>query len=284
MMKLEYGSSAVGVTLVNDVAQCLQVWNVVQGELCGENSHPGIGLGHGNSMLLMDYVDGTEHDVDIIIYRRKLIGAYVSDNGPTRVPRFTETAAAMPSFLPMDKHRQLVVAAYQCCVEIGLVSGVFNVELKMTTTGPKLIEINARMGGFYLRDWIHTIYNVDILQCAFMICCGICPCLPPDPKPMGQLIGVMTVPSAHRKALSDPANMRLLQLLEDNGVVRVNRIEAGHLPPPEEDCYEEPYANIAVLDRDPEVAKSKILGVFTLLGMNTKEYPVEEFLRDFRNS
>jgi len=218
-----------------------------------------------------------------VYFRRKLIGAFVSDNGPTRVPRFTETAAAMPSFLPLDKCRQLIVAAYQCCVEIGLVSGVFNVELKMMPTGPKLIEINARMGGFYLRDWIRTLYNVDTLMCAFMIACNICPCLPPDPQPTGQLVGVMAVPSAHRRALSNPENMKLLQLLEENGVVRVNRIEP-YLPPPEEDCYEEPYASIAVMDRDPEVAKTKIVGVFSLLGMNTKEYPVEEFLRDFRNS
>jgi carnosine synthase len=42
-----------------------------------------------------------------------------------------------------------VTAAHQCCTEIGLVDGVFNVEMKMTKTGPNLIEINARMGGFY---------------------------------------------------------------------------------------------------------------------------------------
>lgn len=64
----------------------------------------------------------------------------------------------MPSCLPNNKIEQLITAAYQCCTEIGLVSGVFNVEMKMTPTGPKLIEINARMGGYYLRDWIKDLW------------------------------------------------------------------------------------------------------------------------------
>jgi len=228
----------------------------------------------------MDYIGGTEHDVDVIIYKRKLVGAFVSDNGPTRLPKFTETAAAMPTFLPDDKRRQLIVAAYQCCVEIGLTSGVFNVELKMTPTGPKLIEINARMGGFYLRDWIKTLYGVDILLCVFMIACDIKPILPVV-VPDSQMIGVMAIPSAHRKALSDPVNTKLMSLLEENGVIRVNRLDQ-ELPPASEDRYEEPFLNIAVQDANWETAKTKVTGVFSLLGLNTTEYQVEEFLRDFR--
>ena len=214
-------------------------------------------------------------------FRRRLIGAVVTDNGPTRLPRFTETAAAMPSFLPTDKQRQLIVAAYKCCLDIGLVSGVFNVEMKMTATGPRLLEINARMAGFYVRDWIKTIYSIDILFCAFAIACDVCPILPDRPIPAGQLVGLMLVPSAHRQALSTPTTHRVLNLLEENGVIRINYIEPV-LPPPNCDRYEEPYANVAVLDRDADSALTKIAAVFDLLGLNTDQYPVEEFLRDFR--
>jgi carnosine synthase len=117
----------------------------------------------------MEYIEGTEHDVDIIIFQRQLIAAFVSDNGPTRQGRFTETPVLMPSCLLPDREGQLVTAAYQCCTEIGLVDGVFNVEMKMTKTGPNLIEINARMGGFYLRNWILTCYGIDLLLFIYML-------------------------------------------------------------------------------------------------------------------
>jgi carnosine synthase len=48
--------------------------------------------------------------------------------------RFTETLVLMPSCLLPDREGHLVTAAYQCCTEIGLVDGVFNVEMKMTKT------------------------------------------------------------------------------------------------------------------------------------------------------
>jgi carnosine synthase len=52
--------------------------------------------------------------------------------------------------------------------------------MKMTKTGPKLIEINARMGGFYLRDWILTCYGIDLLLYSFMCCLGIRPIIAKD--------------------------------------------------------------------------------------------------------
>ncbi|XP_052214299.1 carnosine synthase 1-like [Dreissena polymorpha] len=96
----------------------------------------------------MEFYGGTEHDVDVVIYGNKLVGAFISDNGPTNFPSFRETAATMPSLLPPDRQAQLIVAAFKCCVDIGLSDGVFNVEMKMTARGPKLIEINGRMAGF----------------------------------------------------------------------------------------------------------------------------------------
>lgn len=91
-----------------------------------------------------------------LYYRGGLLGAIVADAGPTRLPMFTKTAAALPSCLPVDKKEMLIMAAYKCCVEIGLVTGIFDVELKMTPVGPKLIEINPRVGFFHGREWIKS--------------------------------------------------------------------------------------------------------------------------------
>ncbi|CAC5390296.1 CRNS1 [Mytilus coruscus] len=149
VLKLEYGSSAVGVKQVRHRIQCTNTYQQIKHHLRLEVDHPGIGLGYGNDIMLMEKIDGTEHDVDVVICKRQLITAFFSDNGPTRNGSYTETTA-----LPLDRKGQPITAAYQCCTEIGLVDGVFNVEMKMTNTGTRLIEINARMDGFYLRDWI----------------------------------------------------------------------------------------------------------------------------------
>ncbi|NWT49143.1 CRNS1 synthase, partial [Chroicocephalus maculipennis] len=189
--KLEFGAGGVGVRLVENPGQChahaARLWR----DLRDDADHPGIGLGWGNAMLLMEYVPGTEHDVDLVVFQGRLLGAWVSDNGPTRLPAFLETAACLPSCLPTDRQAQLVRAALQCCLACGLRDGVFNVELKLAPSGPRLLEINPRMGGFYLRDWIREVYGPDLLLAAVLVALGLPPVLPARPLPRAHLAGVM---------------------------------------------------------------------------------------------
>lgn len=281
VLKLEHGSSAVGVKLVNDIEECHKEYENIQDKLRVEADHPGIGLGYGNSMQLMEFIEGTEHDIDIIIYKRKLIGAFVSDNGPTRMNSFTETASSMPTCLPSDKRAQLVTAAYTCCNELGLINGVFNVEMKMTRTGPKLLEINARMGGFYLRDWIKACYGVDLLFCAFLISCGIKPILPRGIAPKMHLMGVMCIPSKHSDTLTDPKTLQQLSELRNQNKIRYNQIEASL--DEDDDDLEEPYCNIAVMEPTLEKAKEELISVCQTLNIDRPDYPIKDFVVDFND-
>jgi carnosine synthase len=74
-----------------------------------------------------------------------------------------------------ESQRQLISAAEYCCRELGLHTGVYNVEMMMTSRGPRLIEVNGRMGGFYLRDWIRFVFGVDLMLCALMCACNVKP-------------------------------------------------------------------------------------------------------------
>ncbi|CAC5423555.1 CRNS1 [Mytilus coruscus] len=282
VLKLEYGSSAVGVKQVRHRIQCTNTYQQIKHHLRLEADHPGIGLGYGNDIMLMEKIDSTEHDVDVVIFKRQLITAFVSDNGPNRNGSYTETTALMPTCLPLDRKGQLITAAYQCCTEIGLVDGVFNVEMKMTNTGPRLIEINARMGGFYLRDWIKACYGHDILLYAFMISLGIRPVISKH-EPRCIILGTMCVPSAHKQQLKNQNNLNLLNTLIQKNAVRFNQIEASV-----EDCgsadEEEPFCNIAVVDLNLNMkrAKRKLINICNALGLNTKTYDLNYLLSDFK--
>lgn len=229
----------------------------------------------------MKYLEGTEHDIDVVLFNRKLVAAFVSDNAPTKKGFFTETAACMPSCLPNNKIEQLITAAYQCCTEIGLVSGVFNVEMKMTPTGPKLIEINARMGGYYLRDWIKEIYGVDLIRCVFMIACGIKPLIH-NPTPRFQMMGVMCVPSVHAPIFKDTQTYDLIKDLHTLGHILYKTIREDIK---DVDFYiEVPICNIAVMAGNITQVKQKLLNVCSTFNLSTEEYDVEFFLSHFKEN
>ncbi|KAJ1454862.1 ATP-grasp domain-containing protein [Pelagophyceae sp. CCMP2097] len=127
--------------------------------------------------LLEEYLDGIEVDVDVVMAEGLATYAAVVDNGPTAEPYFAETWGIFPSRLPEATQvelRKLAVDALQAC---GFDCGVFHVELKNTTRGPRLIEINARMGGGQVRS-THLLTNgVDLVEETLFTCVGI-PCAP----------------------------------------------------------------------------------------------------------
>eukprot|EP00063_Salmo_salar_P093161 XP_014067996.1 PREDICTED: carnosine synthase 1-like [Salmo salar] len=283
VMKLEYGAGAVGVRKVGSLEESLAHFERISGDLREETDYPGIGLGWGNAMILMEYVGGTEHDVDVVLFEGRLEGAFVSDNGPTRTPAFTETAAQMPSGLAPDKRAQLIRAAHHACLGCGLRDGVFNVELKMTEVGPRLIEINARMGGFYLCDWIRQLYGVDLLMAAFMVSCGVRPCLPSATAlpARGHFAGVMVVVSRHLQALRTTASPERLRGLHQEGALWLNELaEEDELISGE---YEEPFCNVGVRDaHNATNARQRLLALCQGLGLHCPpRYDLGYFLSHF---
>ncbi|CAE8639294.1 unnamed protein product, partial [Polarella glacialis] len=80
------------------------------------------------TVLMEQFLDGVEVDVDVVMSEGQHRYACVSDNGPTLEPYFNETWAVCPSLLPKDRQvalRELAVASVKAC---GFTSGVFHVE------------------------------------------------------------------------------------------------------------------------------------------------------------
>ncbi|XP_053548329.1 carnosine synthase 1 isoform X2 [Bombina bombina] len=231
-------------------------------------------------LFLSEYITGSEHDVDLVLGPNgRLLAAYVSDNGPTILPGFTETAAALPSRLGAERRCQLVTAAARSCQALGLFPGVFNVELKLTECGPRLLEINPRMGGFYLRDWIRRVYGTDLVMVALALFCGIDPALPEEGTQANTvLVGVMCTGERHEEALSSTANPQRLLELNHAGYIRFNRLEGTQKRLPDQ----EPYGNVACEGVAHGEARRKLLGLCEALGLDSEEYPVDYLTREFQ--
>ena len=59
-----------------------------------------------------------------------------------------------------------------------MAQGVFHVELKYTSRGPRLIEVNCRMGGGPVRNTNLLVWGVDLVEEHLLTCAGI-PSRPP---------------------------------------------------------------------------------------------------------
>jgi len=135
------------------------------------------------TVLLEQYLDGDEVDVDIVMSEGEWRYAAVSDNGPTLEPYFNETWGLVPSKLPKERQRELKNLAVDCCKALGFESGIFHVECKYTSSGPQLIEVNARMGGGPVHECNRLVWGVDLVEEALFAALGIpaWPVVPTEP-------------------------------------------------------------------------------------------------------
>jgi len=147
------------------------------------NSADGVGADSviNLTLLLEQYLDGPEVDVDVVMSEGEWQYACVSDNGPTLEPYFNETWAVCPSLLPKVKQAALKDLAVKSVKALGFSLGVFHVECKFTSTGPQLIEVNARMGGGQVRECNLMTWGCDLVEETLFLALGI-PARPPIPS------------------------------------------------------------------------------------------------------
>lgn len=149
---------------------------------------------YGTDILAEEYLDGAEIDVDLLVQEGEVKFHAFNDNFPTKEPFFVETGDAMPSRHEDRDLSDVLKMAKEVVKTLGLTNGALHLEAKITPGGPKLIELNARMGGDYLYDWIKTVWEVDLIEEAARIAVGT-PIAPKRLKsPRCHLVGKYLIP------------------------------------------------------------------------------------------
>ena len=136
------------------------------------------------TLMLEEYLDGPEVDVDLVLSEGAAVYGAVTDNWPTVEPYFNETGSNCPSILALPVQAELVDLAVKSVSALGFTMGVFHVELKQTSRGARLIEVNCRMGGGPVRATNLLVWGVDLVEEHLLTAAGI-PARPPvAPKPL----------------------------------------------------------------------------------------------------
>mmetsp|Transcript_14843 Transcript_14843/g.44835 ORF Transcript_14843/g.44835 Transcript_14843/m.44835 type:complete len:618 (-) Transcript_14843:511-2364(-) len=194
VIKPIYGAASIGVVRVNDMEALKSTYTKVAKEMAGarivdgamqagaadeeETDQGNAGSWVKLTLLLEEYLDGPEVDVDLVLSEGSVVYGAITDNWPTIEPYFNETGSNCPSILPREQQAGLMELGVQSVNALGLSCGVFHVELKYTSRGPRLIEVNCRMGGGPVRLTNLLVWGVDLVEEHLLCSCGI-PSRPP---------------------------------------------------------------------------------------------------------
>jgi biotin carboxylase len=179
VLKPVSGASSVATYRVDSPAELhhryQQTMEIAQDHLKSSNIHSDdeteLIWANGFDMTLEEFLDGEEFDVDCLLSRGEVVYAAVTRDLPQ--PYLREVGSQMPPAFPEDKQTEMVAFTTQVLHVLGFSNGAFHVELKYTGKGPRLIEVNARIGGGPIYQMNRLVWGVDLVEQYLTICLGL---------------------------------------------------------------------------------------------------------------
>ena len=180
VVKPEFGASAMGCVRVDDFDSLPGVYRLVRDVVRPETD--GI-FRAGNDLLLEQYLDGVEFDVDLVMQDGECRFSSVSQNWPTAEPSFQETGLHCPPDHSRRAVRALVDLSVETARAFGLRRGVLHVEGKSTSRGPRIVEVNTRMGGGRIHQIVEAVWGVDLVEAQLRSSLDLPQALKPSRRP-----------------------------------------------------------------------------------------------------
>ncbi|MBU1177984.1 ATP-grasp domain-containing protein [Patescibacteria group bacterium] len=170
VIKPAYGSSSAYVIKINNPQELEDAYLYIKKSLSTEVESA---LTDGLDIIVEEYIDGDEVDIDILLQNGRMKFFSVSDNDKTAEPYFLETGHSIPSNLPIDDQEALIAMADETLEKLNIQNGCIHFEAKVTNEGPVPIEVNLRMGGDEIHAFINYAWHVDLIEYAAKIALGV---------------------------------------------------------------------------------------------------------------
>ena len=153
-----------GVILVED---CFQLENAY------DYSHA---QSRGGHVIVEEYMRGHEVSVEVMVVDKDIHILAVTDKLTTGAPFFVEMGHSQQSILSADDIRKIKSLTKEAILAIGINNGPAHVEIMLTETGPKMIELGARMGGDCITTHLVPLSTgIDMIKATIDVALGIMP-------------------------------------------------------------------------------------------------------------
>lgn len=138
-------------------------------------------------VLVEEYVTGEEISVDCAVADGTVTALFVARKMSGFPPYFEETGHSVDPADPLLSDRQLLDVLHRAHHAVGYQRGITHTELRLTSSGPKVIEINARLGGDLIPHVAFIASGVDAGATAVRVATGGQPAPVP---PSGQVSAI----------------------------------------------------------------------------------------------
>jgi biotin carboxylase len=123
-------------------------------------------------VLLEEFLDGPEVSVETVSYGGAVHVVGVTDKSVGGAPAFIETGHMFPAALDPADTRAVEETARRALKALGLDGVVAHTEIKLTTDGPRLVEVNPRPAGNRITELIRHVTGIDLAAACVDVALG----------------------------------------------------------------------------------------------------------------
>jgi argininosuccinate lyase len=202
----EYGKAVVKPADMNSSALVRKVENIEEMKAAisavlavSQNSR---GQERFKGALVEEYLPGQEFSLECCAYKGSIHVLGITDKKLGGRDGVVETGHMFPADIPESDARSLEHCVTEALKAIDYTDGVAHAETRLTPRGPRIVEINPRVGGNYISELVERVKGVSPLTQMVQIALGEEPdCLDKNtgvksaavefiiPKDIGTLIG-----------------------------------------------------------------------------------------------
>lgn len=116
----------------------------------------------GGGYILEEYLEGKEYGVDVVTRNGKSKAIAISDKTFLDGRHFVRNCHWLPSNLSVGEEKSLLSIAERAATSVSVTDAVTHVQLRFTSDGPKVIEINGRVTGGFNADLLLAATGLNL--------------------------------------------------------------------------------------------------------------------------
>lgn len=133
-------------------------------------------LSRTSRVIIEEFMDGPEFSLDAVVHAGKVTVCGVADRLIRFPPFFVEMGHTMPTNVGAETVRALEEVFAAGIRAIGIDNGAAKGDIKLTSNGPMVGEIAARLSGGYMSGWTFPFSSgVEVTEAALNIAVGLPP-------------------------------------------------------------------------------------------------------------
>ncbi|WP_237296758.1 ATP-grasp domain-containing protein [Streptomyces sp. 3211] len=174
-------AGSLGVTLVDNAEDLPAAYTATRGVEFTELPRLEDGV------LVESFADGPEISIDAACHNGQVTPLFVARKKTGFAPHFEEVGHVVSARDPLLTDPEITRILQDAHSALGLSSLMTHTEIRLTSTGPKVIEVNARLGGDLIPYTAQLATGVDYGEIAARLALGIAPTTPELPLRTAQI-------------------------------------------------------------------------------------------------